>query len=231
MRYIAIAASVIMATSAFAAGKANERLGDAARDFSEVMQTPDKGIPQDLLAKAQCVIIVPGLKKAAFVVGAEYGRGFAVCRKPGGVGWSAPAGVRMEGGSVGFQLGASDTDLFVLVMSKHGMDRLMEDKFTLGADASVAAGPVGRTANAQTDVAMTAEMLAWSRSRGLFAGISLNGATMRPAHDWNRELYGRDLTNRDILLSGEVPPPAEAMPLIHELDRYSGVSNADRMGK
>lgn len=231
MRALAIAASVIMATSAFAAGKATERLGDAARDFSEVMQTPEKGIPQDLLAKAQCVIIVPGLKKAAFVVGGEYGRGFAVCRKEGGVGWSAPAAVRMEGGSVGFQLGASDTDLFLLVMNRHGMERLTGDKFTLGADAAVAAGPVGRTANASTDVAMTAEMLAWSRARGLFAGISLKGATMRPSDDWNRELYGRDITNREILMSGTVKPPAEAMPLIHELDRYSSVSNADRMGK
>jgi lipid-binding SYLF domain-containing protein len=231
MRALAIAASVIMATSAFAAGKATERLGDAARGFSEVMQTPEKGIPQDLLAKAQCVIIIPGLKKAAFVVGGEYGRGFATCRKENGVGWSAPAAVRMEGGSVGFQLGASDTDLFLLVMNRHGMERLTGDKFTLGADAAVAAGPVGRSANASTDAAMTAEMLAWSRSRGLFAGISLKGATMRPDDDWNRELYGRDITNRDILLSGTVKAPAEAMPLIHELDRYSSFSNADRVGK
>jgi SH3 domain-containing YSC84-like protein 1 len=228
MRYIAIAASVIMATSAFAAGKATERLGDAASDFSEIMQTPDKGIPQDLLAKSQCVVIVPGLKKAAFVIGAEYGRGFAVCRKADGVGWGAPAAVRMEGGSVGFQLGATDTDLFLLVMSRRGMDKLTEDKFTLGADASAAAGPVGRTANAATDAQMRAEILAWSRARGLFAGISVNGATLRPAHDWNRELYGRDLSNRDILMSGTVPPPPEAMPLIHELDRFSRVSNADR---
>jgi lipid-binding SYLF domain-containing protein len=231
MRIIAIAASVVMATSAFAAGKANERLGDAASGFSEIMQAPDKGIPQDLLAKAQCVVVVPGLKKAAFVIGGEYGRGFAVCRKADGVGWGAPAAVRMEGGSVGFQLGATDTDLFLLVMSRRGMDKLTEDKFTLGADASAAAGPVGRAANAATDAQMRAEILAWSRARGLFAGISVNGATLRPAHDWNRELYGRDLSNRDILMSGTVPPPSEAMPLSHELDRYSGVSIADRVGK
>jgi SH3 domain-containing YSC84-like protein 1 len=231
MKFLAIAASAIMATSAFAAGKANERLADSAAVFSEIMRTPDKAIPQDLLAKAQCVVIIPGLKKAAFVVGAEYGRGFAECRKPDGVGWSAPAAVRMEGGSLGFQLGGSDTDMVLLVMNRHGMTKLTEDKFTLGADASAAAGPVGRTANASTDAEMSAEILAWSRAKGLFAGVSVKGATLRPSHDWNEELYGRKLTNRDILLSGEVGPPAEAMPLIHELDRYSSVSNADRVGK
>ena len=231
MKFLALAASAILATSAFAAGKANERLGDAARDFSEIMRTPDKGIPQDLLAKAQCVVIIPGLKKAAFVVGAEYGRGFATCRKPDGVGWSAPAAVRMEGGSVGFQLGGSDTDMVLLVMNRHGMTKLTEDKFTLGADAAAAAGPVGRTANASTDAEMSAEILAWSRAKGLFAGISVKGATLRPSEDWNEEMYGRKIPNREILLSGAVQPPAEAMPLIHELDRYSSVSNADRMGK
>jgi SH3 domain-containing YSC84-like protein 1 len=231
MKILAIAASAIMATSAFAAGKANERLADSATVFSEIMGTPDKAIPQDLLAKAQCVVIIPGFKKAAFIVGAEYGRGFAECRKPDGVGWSAPAAVRMEGGSLGFQLGGSDTDMVLLVMNRHGMTKLTEDKFTLGADASAAAGPVGRTASASTDAEMTAEILAWSRARGLFAGISVKGATLRPSQDWNEELYGTKLTNREILLSGTVKPPADAMPLIHELDRYSSTSNADRIDK
>jgi lipid-binding SYLF domain-containing protein len=217
-----------MATSAYAAGKADERLADAARDFSEVMRTPDKAIPQDLLSKANCVVIVPGLKKAAFVVGGEYGRGFAVCRKAGGVGWSAPAAMRMEGGSVGFQLGGSDTDMFFLVMNRHGMTKLTEDKFTLGADASAAAGPVGRTANASTDVEMTAEILAYSRAKGLFAGVSVKGATMRPSQDWNEEMYGRKLSNKEILLDGVVAAPPAAMDLIHELDKYSGLSSADR---
>jgi lipid-binding SYLF domain-containing protein len=228
MKILAIAASAIMATSAFAAGKANERLGDAAAVFSEIMQTPDKGIPQDLLAKSQCVVIIPGMKKAAFVVGAEYGRGFATCRKPDGVGWGAPAAVRMEGGSVGFQLGGSETDMVLLVMSRRGMEKLTEDKFTLGADAAATAGPVGRTANASTDAQMKAEILAWSRARGLFAGLSVKGATLRPSGDWNEQLYGRKIENREILLSGAVRPPAEAMPLIHELDRYSSASSADR---
>ena len=231
MKGLAIAASVLMATSAFAAGKAMDRLSDSAAVFSEIMSTPDKGIPQDLLAKSQCVVIIPGLKKAAFVVGAEYGRGFAECRRPDGVGWSAPAAVRMEGGSLGFQLGGSDTDMVLLVMNRNGMRKLTEDKFTLGADAAVAAGPVGRSANAATDAEMHAEILAWSRSRGLFAGLSVKGATLRPGKDWDEELYGRGIGNREILLSGDVKPPSEAMPLIHELDKYSSVSNADRMGK
>ncbi len=191
------------------------------------MSTPDKGIPQDLLGKAECVVIIPGLKKAAFVVGAEYGRGYAVCRKESGTGWTAPAAVRMEGGSVGFQIGGSDTDVVMLVMNRHGMQRLLGDKFTLGADASVAAGPVGRTAAANTDVKMTAEILAWSRAKGLFAGISLNGATLRPDAERNEELYGRKMNNREVLM-GNVTPPPEAHRLDAELDRYSMRSNADR---
>lgn len=228
MKSLIIAASFALTVSAFGADKAQERLEDSARVFSEIMRTPDKGIPQDLLAKAQCVVIIPGLKKAAFVVGAEYGRGFADCRNVDGRGWSAPAAVRMEGGSLGFQLGASDTDMVLLVMNRHGMTKLTEDKFTLGADASVAAGPVGRTANASTDVEMTAEILAWSRARGLFAGIAVKGATLRPSQEWNEEIYGRKVSNREILLSSEVAVPVAARPLIRELDRYSGVSSAER---
>lgn len=228
MKSLVIATSFVLATSAFGADKAQERLEDSARVFSEIMSTPDKGIPQDLLAKAQCVVIIPGLKKAAFVVGAEYGRGFVECRNVDGRGWGAPAAVRMEGGSLGFQLGASDTDMVLLVMNRHGMTKLTEDKFTLGADASVAAGPVGRTANASTDVEITAEILAWSRARGLFAGISVKGATLLPSQEWNEEVYGRKLSNREILLSSEVAVPDAARPLIRELDRYSGVSSPDR---
>lgn len=225
MRSLALAASFVMAASALAAATAQERLGDSARVFSEIMKTPDKGIPQDLLAKAQCVVIIPGMKKAAFVVGGEYGRGYAECRKEDGKGWGAPAAVRMEGGSVGFQIGGSDTDLVLLVMNRHGMARLMEDKVQLGADASVAAGPVGRTTNAATDASMTAEILAWSRAKGLFAGVSLNGATLRPDADHNAELYGSKMGNKEVLM-GSMAPPEAARPLIRELDRYS--STADR---
>jgi lipid-binding SYLF domain-containing protein len=191
------------------------------------MATPDKGIPQDLIAKAQCVIIIPGMKKAAFVVGAEYGRGFAECRKADGIGWGSPAAVRMEGASVGFQIGGSATDLILLVMSKRGMDKLLGDKVSLGADASVAAGPVGRTASADTDVKMTAEILAWSRSQGLFAGVSLNGSSLRQDASRNAELYGHKMNNREVLM-GTMTPPPEADTLRSELDKYS--MSADRTG-
>jgi lipid-binding SYLF domain-containing protein len=227
MRGLMLAASLIMATSALVAETEQDRLGDAARVFSEIERTPDKGIPQDLLAKAQCIVIVPGMKKAAFVVGVDYGRGVAECRHEDGKGWGAPAAVRMEGGSFGFQIGGSDTDLILLVMNKHGMMRLTEDKVQLGADASVAAGPVGRTTTAETDASMSAEILSWSRAKGLFAGISLSGATLRPDGDRNKELYGTKMSNKDVLM-GNMQPPAAARPLIRELDRYSDRSGADR---
>src|SRR5215472_14752891 len=162
MRGLAVLGCVLISTGAWAAKPETDRLQDAAGVFSEIMSTPDKGIPQDLLGRAECVIIIPGMKKAAFVVGGEYGKGFAQCRAASGTGWTAPAAVKLEGGSVGFQLGGSATDLVLLVMNRRGMDQLMADKFTLGADASVAAGPVGRTAAANTDVKMSAEILSWS---------------------------------------------------------------------
>jgi lipid-binding SYLF domain-containing protein len=151
---------------------------------------------------------VPGLKKAAFVVGAKYGRGFAVCRRANGTGWTAPAAMRIEGGSVGFQIGASEQDVLLLVMNLTGMKRLLADKFTLGAEATVAAGPLGRDATAQTDAVMRAEMLSYSRSRGLFAGISLQGATLRPDVDANEEMYGKAITNKEILTTEIAAPPA-----------------------
>ena len=224
MRALAIAASLIVTAGILAADTPQERLKESADVFSEVMQIPEKGIPQDLLAKAQCVVIIPNLKKAAFVVGGEYGRGFAECRNPNGRGWAAPAPVRTEGGSFGFQLGASSTDVILLVMNRHGMKELDQDKFTLGADASVAAGPVGREAEAKTDVRLDAEILAYSRSKGLFAGIALNGATLRPDRDEAAKLYGKEVTNREIL-KGEIPAPPSARPLIAQLDRYSTFSN------
>ncbi len=199
---------------------APSRLQAAATAFNEVMGTPDKAIPQDLLNKAQCVVIVPGLKKGAFIVGAKYGKGFVCCRRSDGKGWSAPAAIRVEGGSVGFQIGGSETDVFMLVMNKSGVNRLLSTKFTLGGDASVAAGPVGRDTQAETDAAMTAEILTWSRQRGLFAGVSLSGATLRPDPDWNTELYGRNITNREILTTN-VPAPAPAGILLDLLNKYS----------
>jgi lipid-binding SYLF domain-containing protein len=185
-----------------------------------MMRAFDKGIPQDLVNKARCVVVMPGMKKAGFIFGAEYGRGFAVCRRHGGSGWSAPAAMRAEGGSVGFQIGASETDVVLLVMNDGGMRHLLSDKFTLGGDASAAAGPVGRDVSAQTDAQMSAEMLSYSRSQGLFAGISLTGATLRPDGDTNRELYGRNATNREIL-TGDFKTPAAAGRFERALNRDS----------
>ena len=197
-----------------------KRLDEAAAVFSEIMAAPDKGIPQDLLGNAHCVVIVPDLKTAAFLVGGKYGKGYLSCRNKGGSGWSAPATVRIEGGSVGFQIGGSSTDLVMLVMSERGADKLLESKFTLGAEGSVAAGPIGRTATAQTDVQMHADILSWSRSQGLFAGIALEGATLRQDLDDNATLYGKRLENRNIVTSG-VRAPRAAARLIELLNRYS----------
>ncbi|MCS7316149.1 MAG: lipid-binding SYLF domain-containing protein [Bryobacterales bacterium] len=197
-----------------------ERLERAAVVFQEIMDSPDKGIPQELLNKAHCAVIVPGLKKGAFIIGAKYGRGFVSCRSRKGVGWTAPAAVRIEGGSFGLQIGGSEIDVIMLVMNERGAQRLLSSKFTLGGDASVAAGPVGRTAAAQTDAYMTAEILSWSRSRGLFAGVSLHGATLRQDLDVNRRLYGKTLENREIIES-EPPPPAAAKRLMETLNKHS----------
>ncbi len=192
---------------------------DAANVFSEIMATPDKGIPEDLLEKAHCIVIVPGLKQAAFGIGGKFGRGYAICRRDM-AGWGAPAGIRVEGGSFGFQIGASSTDAIMLVMNERGMRRLMEDKFTLGGEATVAAGPIGRSTAANTDVQLSAEILSWSRSKGLFAGVALQGATLRGDEDVNQELYGSKLVSKDILLTERVAP-VEARPLISALNRYS----------
>ena len=195
-----------------------ERLDAARQTLQEILAVPDKGIPEDLLRKARCVVVVPGLKKGAFIVGGEYGKGFVSCRSAKQQ-WSAPAAIRMEGGSVGFQIGGSETDVVLLVMNEKGADRLMSSQFKLGGDASVAAGPVGRTANAATDVTMSAEILSWSKTRGVFAGVSLSGSTLREDRDANKSLYGKDLGTRDVT-AGSVAAPAEAQPLLSLLAKY-----------
>jgi SH3 domain-containing YSC84-like protein 1 len=197
------------------------RLRHSMEAFQDVMKSPDKGIPQDLFNKAQCVVIVPDLVKGAFFVGGKYGRGFASCRH--GSGWSSPAAVRIEGGSFGLQLGGSSTDYIMLVMNRKGVDRLLSDKFTLGADAEGAAGPVGRETSAQTDAVLRAEILTWSRARGLFGGVSLEGATLRPDGGENHKLYGREISNREILESG-VSTPAAGRPFVAMLNRHSSPS-------
>src|SRR5450759_4494350 len=203
-----------------------KRLNEAAAVFSEVMAAPDKGIPQELLGKAHCIVIVPSLKTGAFLVGGKYGKGYLSCRSKSGSGWSAPGTVRIEGGSVGFQIGASSTDLIMLVMSERGADKLLASKFTLGGEGSVAAGPVGRTATAQTDVQMRADILSWSRSQGLFAGLALEGATLRQDLDDNATLYGKKLENRDIVTK-RVRAPKAAAKLIALLNRYSTREHKD----
>ena len=218
---VTILLMMALATAAFAEKKSKtaERLDDAAVMFSEIMGTPDKSIPQDLLEKSQCVVLVPGVKKAAFIVGGKYGKGFVTCRKAGG-GWSAPAAMRIEGGSFGFQIGGAETDVVMLVMNESGMKKLMSSKVTLGGEASIAGGPVGRDATAQTDAWMRAEILSWSRSRGVFAGISLQGATLRQDVDDNQEMYGRKYETPD-LVKGDVAAPADAAKLMGLLNKYS----------
>ena len=216
---LALAAS--LGTPAFAADrevKVTDRLEASAETLTDLMRADDKGIPQELMEKARCVVVVPGMKKAGFIFGAKYGRGFASCRRAGGTGWSAPAAMRVEGGSVGFQIGASETDVVLLMMNDGGMKRLLSDKFTIGGEATAAAGPVGRDASAQTDAMMKAEMLSYSRARGLFAGISLDGATLRPDAETNKELYGRETTNREIL-AGNVSTPESAKAFTRALAR------------
>lgn len=220
---ILVAAAMIGApllATAAEKSKTDERLDDAASLFSEIMAAPDKSIPQDLLDKAPCIVIVPGLKKGAFVVGGKYGRGFSVCRAGSGQGWGPPAAIRIEGGSFGLQIGFSSSDVILLVMNERGMRKLNSSKFTIGADATAAAGPVGRNATAQTDAMLSAEILSWSRSRGLFAGVSLDGATLRNDLDENKEMYGQRWTSKEILNSG-AKIPAGAGRLLAELNKYS----------
>jgi lipid-binding SYLF domain-containing protein len=194
------------------------RLQSAADTLKELTANGDTGIPGDLLAKAKCVAIIPSVKKAALGIGGQYGRGYILCRREG-VGWSAPGGMRIEGGSVGLQIGASGTDVVLVVLNDRGADRLLASKFTVGADAAVAAGPVGRQAQAQTDITLRAEILAWSRAHGLFAGISLQGSTLREDSSENKDLYGKEITNKDIV-RGTIAPPKAAAPLMAVIEKF-----------
>ncbi len=221
--FLAMTACLFAAPTEKSRREAGERLQMASTVFSELMNAGDRGIPRDLLDKAQCAVIVPGLKKGAFIVGGQFGKGFITCRddrERGG--WSAPAAIRVEGGSVGFQIGGSEADVVMLVMNRRGADRLMESQFTLGGEGEVAAGPVGRDATAQTDAKLTAEMLSWSRSRGVFAGISLKGTTLRADRGENEVLYGKEMETRDIV-RGDVKPTPEGRDLISTLSATSPV--------
>ncbi len=215
---------LVLPLSVFAAESDTQRLIESTNVLKELMNAGDKGIPRSLFQKAFCVIVIPSMKKAGFVFSGKYGRGFASCRNPGG-GWTAPAAMRVEGGGFGLQIGASTTDIVMLVMSEKGKRGLLASKFTLGAEASAAAGPVGRDATAQTDATMRADILSWSRSQGVFGGLSLQSGTLRPDNDVNQALYGTKEDNKDIL-TGKVQPPADAEAFLAAVTKYGGTTQA-----
>lgn len=202
--------------------KVDDRINAAANVFKEILNMPD-GIPKNLLDKADCVIIYPSVKKAAFVVGGSYGRGLITCRKGQDFSrsWSAPAMFALEGGSFGFQIGAEATDFVLLVMNESGARSVLSSKVKLGGDASVAAGPVGRSASAETDIVMNAEILSYSRAKGVFAGVSLEGSTVRADDGANKALYGKELTAKEIVREKEVPAPPAATRLLTILKEAS----------
>ena len=196
----------------------DNRINRATEVFHEIMNAPDQGIPRGILESAKCIAIIPGEKKFAFIFGANYGRGVAVCRTENGT-WSAPMFVAVDGGSVGYQIGGSSTDLIMIFMNDHALKSLLSDKFKLGGDASVAAGPVGRNAQADTDLKLTAEILSYSRSKGVFAGVSLDGAVVQTDKSGDHAMYGDDVTHREIL-SGKITAPESAQRLLHEIGMY-----------
>jgi lipid-binding SYLF domain-containing protein len=222
-KFLAVALCMCFALPAFAQQKETERLHESYSVLKAVVGMPDKGIPRDLLNKADCVIVVPSVKKAAFIVGASYGRGVMTCRSgqdfrgP----WSAPAFYAIEGGSFGLQIGGQATDFVLLVMNEKGAKSVMTSKVKLGGDASVAAGPVGRTTSAETDIVMNAEILSWSRNKGLFAGISLAGSTLRSDDDANKNLYGKELSAKQIILEKAVKTPPAGKSLVNLLNKMS----------
>lgn len=209
--------------TAWAQEAENARLKAAADVLGEILGAPDKGIPQDLLDKAECAVVFPSVKKAAFVVGGSYGRGVIICRSgPAFRGpWSAPAMFALEGASFGFQIGGEATDFVLLVMNEKGAESVMSSKVKLGADASVAAGPVGRTTSAETDVVMKAEILSWSRAKGVFGGVSLAGSTLRSDDSANKNVYGKKLNAKEIVREGKAATPDAGKPLIDVLQRRS----------
>lgn len=207
----------------FAAGgdsdkaKLSERLAAASEVINEVMSVPDKAIPQSILAGASCVVVIPHYKKGAFVIGAQYGQGVATCRTDHG--WSAPAFVQLTGGSFGWQIGGQSTDLILVAMNKNGLDHMLHNKFKIGADAAASAGPVGRNAQAGTDWKMNAEFLTYSRSKGLFAGLDLDGTVLSQNEDDTRTVYGANIPFGEVL-HGSVPTPTEARPFVRTVAKY-----------
>jgi len=218
---VAAAATLLMSAVSLGASE-GKRIEEAATVLRELRSTAEKGIPEDLLKKAECVAVVPSLKKAAFIVGGEYGKGLVSCRK--GSKWSAPSFLLIGKGSVGFQIGAESVDLVLLVMNEKGINRLLSDKVALGAEASVAAGPVGRDTRAMTDAQLKAEMLSYSRAQGVFAGVDVTGGVLKPATDDNRDLYGRRVSPRELLIEGSVDPVAATAAFMRELERSAAAA-------
>jgi lipid-binding SYLF domain-containing protein len=206
-----------------AQAKEADRIKEAGQVLRDILEAPDKGIPQDLMDKAECVVVYPSVKKAAFVVGGSYGRGVMTCRTGKNFmgPWSAPAMMALEGASFGFQIGGQATDFVLLIMNEKGASSILSSKVKIGGDASAAAGPVGRNASAETDVMLKAEILSYSRAQGLFAGISLSGSTMRPDDGANKAVYGSDVTAQDIVFKHEVKAPASASTLLTELNKIT----------
>jgi lipid-binding SYLF domain-containing protein len=217
---------LLVTLTAVASDRDNDvnRTNKAAQVFKEIMNAPDQGIPQDLLESAKCIAIIPGDLKFAFIFGGNYGRGLATCRT--GHGWSAPMFLAIDGGSVGYQIGGSSTDIVMLFMNDRALKSLLSDKFKLGADASVAAGPVGRNASAGTDLKLNAEILSYSRAKGVFAGVSLNGAVVQADQSGDEAMYGQNVNRHDIL-DGKVAVPASAELLLNEIGGYPHIAKAE----
>jgi SH3 domain-containing YSC84-like protein 1 len=212
----------VLALSTYAQSKEQDRVESAGTVVKEIMDIPDN-IPQSVIDKADCVVVLPSVLKAAFIVGASYGRGVMTCRTGANMRgpWGAPSMMALEGGSFGLQLGGQATDFVLLLMSERSASSILSSKVKIGGDASAAAGPVGRNASAETDVTFRAEILTYSRARGLFAGISLAGSTLRPDNNANQALYGKSISSKDIVLKGAVPPPPSAQLLLQTLNSHS----------
>jgi lipid-binding SYLF domain-containing protein len=211
--------AALLTVPTFAQKTTNGRLQSAAEDLNAMANASDKGIPQDLLNKANCVVVIPNLKKGGFIVGGEYGKGFFSCRRSGGA-WSAPGALRISGGKFGLLIGGAETDVLMLIMNENGLHHLLSNKFQMGGEASAAAGPVGRESSAMTDAALHAEILTYSRSRGIFGGVDLSGATVTEDKEANRDLYGREISNKEVL-NDNPNAPAEAQNFVQTLQGLS----------
>jgi lipid-binding SYLF domain-containing protein len=218
----AVSAFLLLSSLTLSAGEVNDRVVRSVSVLREITEAPDKGVPKDLLDSCVCVAIIPGMKRAGFIFGARYGKGLVSCRTDGGEGpWSAPSMLLLEGGSFGLQIGVQSVDLILVIKNMSGMRSLLKSKFTLGGDVSVAAGPVGRTMAAETDAWMSAEMLAYSRSRGLFGGLAVKGGVLRPDRDANHILYGKEMEPKELLLYKADSVPRDAKIFMDEISRIS----------